>query len=186
MEAGSGARCAKPGGSELLRISARTLDRRCHRTVLHHLGQASLAGVDFRRRHLSMEKESDELLPLARQTPPGSIRESVTRRTERYSSQPNSEIWSSGPTVTLGQKARQPPELRGSQPPFTDGNARPESAGTITKSAIIIGRRQSAHHPDEHPPSRREDHCSSATPGRNPKLLSARRSVVNGVFEQIG
>jgi hypothetical protein len=63
MEAGSGARCAKPGGSELLRISARTLDRRCHRTVLHHLGQASLAGVDFRRRHLSMEKESDELLP---------------------------------------------------------------------------------------------------------------------------
>jgi hypothetical protein len=42
-----------------------------------------------------MKKQSHELLPLARQTSSGlSIRESETRRTERSSSQPNSQSWS--------------------------------------------------------------------------------------------
>ena len=37
-----------------------------------------------------------------------------------------------GPAVTLGQKARQPPELRGSQPPFTTGDAARRSIeGTV-------------------------------------------------------
>jgi hypothetical protein len=44
-------------------------------------------------------------------------------KTEPTSSQPISEDWW---TVTLGQKTRPAPELRGSQPPFTPGSCRCE------------------------------------------------------------
>ena len=46
------------------------------------------------------------------------------------------------------------------------------------------GHRQSAHHADVHPPSPRAGYCSPAATWRNPELLSTRRGVAHGVFEQ--
>jgi len=63
-----------------------------------------------------MEKESHELLPLARQTASGWISESGSRR-------PNglrlNQAASAGQRNRTCKNRGQPPELRGSQPPFT-------------------------------------------------------------------
>src|SRR5471030_2267074 len=45
MEARSGTRFGELGGSKLLWISARTLDRRCYRLLFHHTGKTQFASV---------------------------------------------------------------------------------------------------------------------------------------------